>query len=155
MDFTTLLPSLVDLLGKVLLFIVMLSILVFVHELGHFLTALFFKIRVEEFAIGFPPRAFAIRRNGIDYAINWLPLGGYVKIVGENGDSDDPRSFGKAPAWQRIIVLAAGSFMNLLLAIVLFTSLSISGVQEVNAPQTGVAAVKDGQPAAQGGMPQG
>src|SRR5207244_5005596 len=118
-------------------------------------TAILFKIRVEEFAIGFPPRAFSIRRNGIDYSINWLPLGGYVKIVGENGDSDDPRSFGKAPAWQRIIVLAAGSTMNLLLAIILFTGLSLSGVQEVKAPQTGVSSVTPGQPAAVGGIQPG
>src|SRR5213083_977152 len=102
MDLTT-----VDLIWIIPLFILVLSVLVFVHELGHFVTAILFKIRVEEFAIGFPPRAFSIRRNGIDYSINWLPLGGYVKIVGENGDSDDPRSFGRAPAWQRIIVLAA------------------------------------------------
>src|SRR5438045_8862516 len=106
-----------------------LGVLVIVHEMGHFFTARWLGIKVEEFAIGFPPRAFAIRRNGIDYAVNWLPLGGYVKIVGENGDSDDPRSFGKAPAWQRIIVLAAGSTMNLLLAIIIFHALSISGVQ--------------------------
>ncbi len=144
-----------DLIWIIPLFVLMLSILVFVHELGHFLTALLFGIRVEEFAIGFPPRAFAIRRNGIDYAINWLPLGGYVKIVGENGDSDDPHSFGKAPAWQRIIVLAAGSFMNLLLAIIIFTGLSLSGVQEVNAPQTGVSSVVQGQAAAMGGIQPG
>src|SRR4051812_23964152 len=150
MDLTT-----VDLIWIVPLFIVMLSILVFVHELGHFATARLFGISVEEFAIGFPPRAFAIRRGGIDYAINWLPLGGYVKIVGENGDSDDPHSFGKAPAWQRMIVLAAGSFMNLFLSILIFAGLSLSGVKEVNAPQTGVSAVLAGQAAAAGGIEPG
>jgi regulator of sigma E protease len=147
--------TLLDLLWIIPLFIVMLSILVFVHELGHFLTARLFGISVEEFAIGFPPRAFAVRRGGIDYAVNWLPLGGYVKIVGENGDSDDPHSFGKAPAWQRIIVLAAGSFMNLVLAIIIFTGLSLSGIQEPNAPLTGVASVTAGQPADQGGIKPG
>jgi regulator of sigma E protease len=144
-----------DLIWIIPLFIAMLSVLVFVHELGHFMTARFFGITVEEFAIGFPPRAFAVRRNGIDYAINWLPLGGYVKIVGENGDSDDPHSFGKAPAWQRMIVLAAGSFMNLLLSIIIFTGLSLSGVQEATAPLTGVASVLAGQPADQGGIKPG
>ncbi len=137
----------VDLLWIVPLFVLMLSLLVFVHELGHFATALLFNIRVEEFAIGFPPRAFAVNYKGIDYAINWLPLGGYVKIVGENGDSDDPRSFGKAAAWKRIIVLAAGSFMNLLLAIIIFTGLSVIGEQQPDAPLTGVASVTQGSPA--------
>ncbi len=97
-----------------------LGLLVLVHEAGHFFTARAFGIRVEEFGIGLPPRMFAIRRNGIDYSINWLPIGGFVKIVGENGDSDDPDSFGKAPAWQRIIVLVAGVTMNMITALVLF-----------------------------------
>ena len=71
-----------------------LGVLIVVHELGHFVSAIRLGIAVEEFGIGFPPRAFAIRRNGIDYSLNWLPIGGFVKITGENGDSDDPRSFG-------------------------------------------------------------
>src|SRR6476659_10642491 len=104
-----------------------LGSLVIIHELGHFFSARLLGIKVEEFGIGFPPRAVAFRRNGIDYSLNWLPIGGFVKIVGENGDSGDPRSFGNAPAWQRIIVLAAGSMMNLLLALIIFTGLYISG----------------------------
>ena len=94
-----------------------LGVLIVVHEMGHFFTAIWLGIKVEEFGIGFPPRLFAIRRKGIDYSINLLPIGGFVKITGENGDSDDPKSFGKAAAWKRIIVLAAGSFMNLVLAL--------------------------------------
>lgn len=129
-----------------------LGVLIVVHELGHFLTAIWLGIKVEEFGIGFPPRMFAIRRNGIDYSMNWLPIGGFVKIVGENGDSDDPRSFGKAPAWKRIIVLAAGSTMNILLAIIIFAGLSIAGTREVAAPFTAVSSVEEGRPAAVGGM---
>ena len=136
-------------------FLLMLGVLVLVHEAGHFFTALLFKIKVEEFGLGFPPRAFAVRRNGIDYSINWLPIGGFVKIVGENGDSDDPHSFGKAPAWQRIIVLAAGSAMNVLLALIIFTVMAISGTREVDAPLTGVSAVTANQAAAKGGMVPG
>src|SRR5687767_1201384 len=109
-----------------------LGVLVVVHELGHFVTALMFKIKVEEFGVGFPPRAFAVRYKGIDFSLNWLPIGGFVKIVGENGDSDDPNSFGKAPAWQRIIVLAAGSTMNLLLALIIFAGMSVAGTTEVS-----------------------
>jgi regulator of sigma E protease len=129
-----------------------LGVLIIVHELGHFLTALWLGIKVEEFGLGFPPRAFAIRRKGIDYSLNWLPIGGFVKIVGENSDSDDPASFGRAPAWKRIIVLAAGSTMNLLLAVIIFAGMSIAGTREVDAPFTGVASVQDNQPAALAGM---
>jgi regulator of sigma E protease len=135
-----------------------LAILIIVHEMGHFFTAIWLGIKVEEFGLGFPPRAFAIRRNGIDYSLNWLPIGGFVKITGENGDSDDPRSFGKAPAWKRIIVLVAGSFMNLLLALVIFTGMSIAGTRELDtsiAPMTGVASISQNQPAATGGMQPG
>lgn len=129
-----------------------LGVLIVVHELGHFLTAIWLGIKVEEFGIGFPPRAFAIRRNGIDYSLNWLPIGGFVKITGENGDSDDPRSFGKAPAWKRIIVLAAGSTMNLLLAILIFAGTSIAGTQQVDAPVTAIGGVTKDSPAERGGM---
>jgi regulator of sigma E protease len=135
-----------------------LGVLIIVHELGHFVSAIRLGIKVEEFGIGFPPRMFAIRRNGIDYSMNWLPIGGFVKITGENGDSDDPRSFGKAPAWKRIIVLAAGSFMNLVLAIIIFAMMAISGTQEVDtslAPYTGIQSVLDNSPALRAGVQPG
>src|SRR5215216_4343094 len=104
-----------------------LGVLVLVHEAGHFFTARMFGIRVEEFGIGLPPRAFAIRHNGIDYSINWLPIGGFVKILGENGDSDAPDSFGNAAPWKRIIVLAAGVTMNMITALVIFFALGVIG----------------------------
>lgn len=132
-----------------------LGILIVVHEAGHFFSAIWLGIRVEEFGIGFPPRLFAVRRNGIDYSLNLLPIGGFVKITGENGDSDDPRSFGKGPAWKRIIVLAAGSFMNLLLAIIVFAIMSVMGTQQVDAPMTTLARISPDQPAAQAGLRPG
>lgn len=149
-----------DILGMHLEFfwlwiIPVLGVLVIVHEMGHFFTALLFGIKVEEFGIGFPPRAFAVKFKGIDFSLNWLPIGGFVKIVGENGDSDDPRSFGKAPAWQRIIVLAAGSIMNLLLALILFTLLSISGTTEIDGPTTAVVDVMQNKPAMAAGIQPG
>ena len=132
-----------------------LGVLIVVHELGHFLTAIWLGIKVQEFGIGFPPRMFAIRRNGIDYSMNWLPIGGFVKIEGENGDSDDPQSFGRAPAWKRIIVLSAGSLMNLLLALLIFAGMSLAGTRELAAPDTGISTVSEGRPAFQGGMQPG
>jgi regulator of sigma E protease len=132
-----------------------LGLLIVVHEAGHFFTAIWLGIKVEEFGIGFPPRLFAIRRKGIEYSLNALPIGGFVKITGENGDSDDPRSFGKAPAWKRIIVLAAGSFMNLLLAITIFAIMAVMGTQQVDAPLTTLGRLSDKEPAQRAGLQPG
>ena len=74
-----------------------LGILIIVHEMGHFFSAIWLGIKVEEFGIGFPPRVFAIRHRGIDFSLNWLPIGGFVKITGENGDSDDPKVVRQSP----------------------------------------------------------
>ena len=125
-----------------------LGLLVLVHEAGHFFTARAFGIRVEEFGIGLPPRMFAIRRNGIDYSINWLPIGGFVKILGENGDSDAPDSFGNAPAWQRILVLVAGVTMNMITAIVLFMLVFTIFGKTVEGGVANILDVSPGGPAA-------
>ncbi|MEK7105132.1 MAG: RIP metalloprotease RseP [Patescibacteria group bacterium] len=109
-------------MGSVILFLVVLSVLVLVHEAGHFFTALWIGAKVEEFGVGFPPRALSKIKNGIRYSINWIPLGGFVKIKGESGaDRTDPDSFGSKPAWKRFIVLIAGVAMNVILAAVLFS----------------------------------
>lgn len=107
-------------LTSILAVIVLIMVLVGIHELGHFATARFFGIQIDEFAIGFPPRIWRKRRNGTLYSIGALPLGGYVRMLGENGDSEDPRSIGAKPAWQRAIVLCAGAFMNFIAALALF-----------------------------------
>lgn len=102
------------------------GLLVFVHELGHFATAKWSGIRVEEFGFGFPPRLFGIKRGETIYSINWIPLGGFVRMPGENGELTDeeghfdPRSFAAKPAWRRAIVLVAGVTMNFILALALF-----------------------------------
>src|SRR5258708_20820703 len=102
------------------------ALMVLVHELGHFLTAKWAGIRVEEFAIGFPPRIASIKRGETTYSINALPIGGYVKMPGENGETVDehgnpaPRTFRAKSAGKRAIVLVAGVTMNGILAIMLF-----------------------------------
>lgn len=101
-----------------IVFIVILGILIFVHEAGHFVAARLAKIKVEEFAFGFPPRLLSWKRGETRYALNLLPIGGYVKLLGEDGDSPDPRSFGKQPVLTRLTVVVAGVLMNFLLAIV-------------------------------------
>ena len=141
----------------ILLFIIVLSILVFVHEFGHFLAARSFKMRVYEFALGFPPLAIGVYKDpktgkfvivkgkkklGKDilvagggkevtehaeypatlYTLNWLPLGGFCKIKGENGEEKkDNDSFSGQAWWKRVIVLVAGVFMNFILAAILFS----------------------------------
>tara|TARA_A100001037_G_scaffold100704_2_gene91790 strand:+ start:45906 stop:47090 length:1185 start_codon:yes stop_codon:yes gene_type:complete len=103
-----------------LLVIPVLSLLVFIHELGHFLTAKKFGIKVTEFGFGFPPRIWGITFGETRYSINLIPLGGFVKMVGEE-DPTEPRSFARQSILKRSIVLIAGSFMNLILPIIIFT----------------------------------
>lgn len=105
----------------IIVFIVILGLLIFVHELGHFLVAKWAKIRVEEFAFGFPPRIASIKRGETRYAINLIPLGGYVKLFGEDADSKNPKAFSGKPVWVRIGVVAFGVVMNFVLAILLMT----------------------------------
>ncbi len=114
-------------------FVLILGLLVFVHELGHFAVAKWAGIRVDEFGFGFPPRAITLFRRGeTEYTINWLPLGGFVRMQGENGeDDDDPRSFASKSKLWRVGVLAAGSFMNLILPVLLFALMALAvGVPE-------------------------
>ncbi|MDD4803665.1 MAG: RIP metalloprotease RseP [Candidatus Pacebacteria bacterium] len=111
----------------IILFLVILAVLVFVHELGHFVAAKAFGIRVDEFAIGFPPKIFGWQKGETKYSLNLIPFGGYVKIFGENPDdesltgSDSSRSFVNAKRWKQAIVLLAGIFMNLVFAWILIS----------------------------------
>jgi regulator of sigma E protease len=105
---------------NVLAFLPILSLMMFVHELGHFITARLAGITVQEFGFGLPPRLIGIRRNGVIYSINWIPFGAFVKMLGEE-DPSAPGSFASKPRATRAIVLAAGSAMNFLLAVVAFS----------------------------------
>jgi regulator of sigma E protease len=110
-------------LVTIVLFLVVLGSLVLIHEVGHFITARLAGIRVLEFGIGFPPRAKVLRSRGETlYTLNWLPIGGFVKLEGEDGDAgDDPRSFSNASLPKRVVILLAGVLMNLFLAFAIFT----------------------------------
>ncbi len=134
------------------------ALLVLIHEFGHFITAKWAGIRVDEFAIGFPPRLFGIKRGETTYSVNLLPIGGFVRMPGENGEVTDengrydPRSFAAKPASRRAIVLVAGVTMNLLLAWVLFTAAELVGQVQFR-PVAGT--VVEGQAASQAGMKPG
>ena len=107
----------------ILAFILILGGLVIIHELGHFVTARLAKVKVLEFGIGFPPRAKVLRSGGETlYTLNWLPIGGFVKLEGEDGnDADDPRSFAAQRYLTKMLILVAGVAMNIVLAFAIFT----------------------------------
>src|SRR5687768_6442916 len=114
-----------------------LGFLIFVHELGHFLTALRMGIRVEEFGFGYPPRMLTLfHYRGVPVTINWLPLGGFVRMAGEEGNFDAEGSLSQAPPWRKIPVMAAGSIMNILTAIVLFSIIAMAGQPDLVGPVT-------------------
>jgi regulator of sigma E protease len=117
-----------------IIFLIVLAVLIFVHELGHFLTARAAGIRVDAFKIGFGPRIIHWKRGETEYGINLIPFGGYVKIHGENPDeeavsgADAARSFVNKPRYKQVMVLVAGVFFNFLFAWLLYTSAFLSGV---------------------------
>ncbi|MEA2605434.1 MAG: regulator of sigma protease [Chloroflexota bacterium] len=143
--------GLLGFVSTVVLFVVVLGSLVLIHELGHFVMARLAGIRVLEFGIGFPPRARVLRSSGETlYTLNWLPIGGFVKLEGEDGDeTDDPRSFARARLPVKVIILVAGVVMNLLLSLVIFTSIAW-----LAAPVVGVTipVVEPGSPAEAAGL---
>ncbi|MBI3459165.1 site-2 protease family protein, partial [Candidatus Azambacteria bacterium] len=113
----------------VILFILILSLLVFVHELGHFLVARKNGVKVEEFGFGFPPRLWGIKKGETIYSINLIPLGGFVKLFGEDGGGKElVQSFASKTIWQRSKIIIAGPLMNWLLAAVLFSVLVFLGI---------------------------
>lgn len=120
--------------GYIVLFLLILLALVIIHEFGHFIAAKLLGMRVDEFAFGFPPSLFSKQKGETRYSFNAIPLGGYVSIWGENGEPDDeakhnPRAFGNRPKWAQLIVLIAGVFMNMVLALFIFIGLSFGKVQ--------------------------
>ena len=136
-----------------LLIVPVLAALVFVHELGHYLAAKRFGIKVLEFGFGFPPRLFGVKYGETVYSINAIPLGGFVKLLGEE-DPTDERSFARQPVWKRTVVLCAGSFMNFLTPIVIFTVL-FTLPQDVPVGTVQVTGVAPGSPAQQAGIRAG
>lgn len=167
----------------ILIFIIILGILVFVHEFGHFIVATKTGMKVDEFGFGFPPRLFGLQKIGgrwkiiwghkppLDlsqtvYSINWIPLGGFVKIVGENNDHEqDPRSFINRPFWARLATLVAGVVMNVILAWVLVSvgfsvglpvafdaSVKLPAGSTLSHPQIAVIDVVKNLPADQAGL---
>lgn len=121
---------------SILLFFIVLFILILVHEWGHFIVAKKTGMRVDEFGIGFPPKLFGVKKGETEYTFNALPIGGFVKIWGENGEDltdtdrsvDKSRGFNARPKWAQALVLVAGVTMNILFAWFLFSVTNMLGV---------------------------
>ncbi len=101
-------------------FLVLVGILIWFHELGHFLFAKLFRVKVEVFSVGFGPPLIAKRIGDTVYQVALIPLGGYVKLYGENSKVDDPYAFSSKPPWQRILIAFAGPLFNFILTVILF-----------------------------------
>jgi regulator of sigma E protease len=160
-----------DVVGTILAFIGVLVVLVLVHELGHFIVAKRAGITVQEFGVGFPPRIGSVVWHGTRYSLNWIPLGGFVKMLGEDGEVEADKlrqrglseaavekamegAFNRKPIWVRIVVLVAGVAMNFLLAAALFAlALSMPG-QQGRGPLT-VTEVQADSPAVAAGLEVG
>ncbi|MGH2710011.1 MAG: M50 family metallopeptidase [Actinomycetota bacterium] len=151
-------------LSGILIFVGGVLVMIFIHELGHFLTAKRFGIKVDEFFIGFGPRLWSFRRGETEYGIKAIPVGGYVKIAGMNPLEEDPpemrdRLFTSKPAWQRAIVLLAGAVSHFILAFLLLTVFFgfIGVATRFGANVAGVEPKLDGvaSPAAAAGMKPG
>lgn len=154
-------------MASLIFFLIVLGALVISHEFGHFIAAKKTGMKVHEFGFGFPPRIFGLQfkkdnkkhwrlvkgnrdlnesdeEYGTVYSFNWLPLGGFVKIKGENGDEkDDPQSFAAKKFWQKSLVLSAGVIMNVVLAAVLLIGGYIIGLPQTVDNMADVSAIKD------------
>ncbi|RLD99672.1 MAG: RIP metalloprotease RseP [Aquificota bacterium] len=144
-------------MGGLLVAIILLGVLIFIHELGHFLAARMLGVGVERFSIGFGPKLWSVKRGDTEYVLALVPLGGYVKLLGEDPEEaveevDRERSFSHKPLWVRTTVVAAGPFFNLLFAVVVMTGVYLWGVPIL---EPVVGQVVAGSPAERAGLKAG
>jgi regulator of sigma E protease len=130
-----------------------LGLLILVHEIGHFVAARLIGVKVEEFGIGIPPRLYGWRHKGVLWSLNWIPFGGFVKVLGEDSKAGDPESFNSKSPGQRAFFLVAGSLMNFLLAFLLM--IVIVGFQGTSSSNVYIAEVVPNSPAEEAGWVAG
>lgn len=143
----------------ILIAIIGIGMLIFIHELGHFLAAKAFGMRAEKFYIGFPPAAVKKKIGETEYGIGFIPMGGYVKISGMNREEEVPeefisRAYYSKPVWQRIVVISAGAAMNVLLAFLLFFIFYWQALPEFESTTT-IATVQEDSGASRAGLEAG
>ena len=131
-----------ELIKTVIIAILVFGFLIFIHEFGHYIFARIFKVTITEFSIGMGPKLvwYDSKKTGIKYALSAIPFGGYVAMVGEDGESDDPNAFNKKPCWQRLIITVAGATINILagvIAVIILASVTnIGGTTVAAFPET-------------------
>ena len=135
----------------ILVVVISLSVLILVHEFGHFASAKIFGVKVEEFGLGFPPRLFAKKFGETLYSLNLLPFGGFVKIFGEDSDERTPKSFSDEPVWRRSVIILAGVFMNVVLGWLVFSAVFFAGAPS----HLFIAQVLPDSPAYEAGLKEG
>lgn len=138
-------------------FVVVLGLLIFFHEAGHFLVAKLFRVRVLVFSFGFGKRLFGFQAGDTDYRVSLIPLGGYVRMAGDNPEENQPGNpdeFLSKPKWQRFLILVAGPAMNLFLAVGIFAMVDMIGVEQRKVMAV-VGEVKAGEPASKAGLQAG
>lgn len=146
--------------------LVLIGVMILIHELGHFWAARAFDVKVEVFSFGFGPRIFGFRRGETDYRFSLILFGGYVKMAGEQAggiqgpesevEADDPRALSQKPRWQRLIIAAAGPFMNVVLAVAMLTGLFMVAYEhEVDPGGTVIGHIQPDSPAAKAGLQPG
>lgn len=140
-------------LYTILPFVGVLVVLIVVHELGHYITAKLTGVKVLEAGLGYPPRIWGFTWRDTIYSINWLPLGGFVRLLGEE-DPSDPGSLAAKPRWIRLLVLVSGSGMNFILPILLF-AIAFMIPRDVNVGLTQITQVVPGAPAEEAGLQNG
>src|SRR5437588_8878935 len=138
-------------------FVLVLGVLIFAHEAGHFFVAKFFRVRVLVFSFGFGRRLFGFRKGGTDYRVSLIPLGGYVRMAGdtpEENNAGSPDEFLSKPKWQRFLILLAGPAMNILIAIAFIATLSMMGT-EYRIVRPVIGEIIPNKPAARAGLQPG
>ena len=136
----------------VLCVILIFGLIVFIHEFGHFITAKLFGVTVHEFAIGMGPKLFGKQKGDTFYSVRLIPMGGYVKMEGEDEDSDSEGAFSKKKPWQRFIILFAGAFMNLVLGFSLLVTYNAVDPNLTAIPTMEVVALQEGMGAEKAGI---
>lgn len=145
-----------------LIFILILSALVIIHELGHYLVAKWQKVQVNEFGLGYPPRALKLFTHANTlFSLNWIPFGGFVKLEGEDGEADQNKAtrqpgmkaFFERPAWSKLLIILAGPVVNFVFGIIAFSIVfSVSGIPQSLSNQARISKVVEGSPAAESGL---
>jgi regulator of sigma E protease len=138
--------------------VIVLGFLIFAHEAGHFMFAKLFRVKVLVFSFGFGKRLFGFKKGDTDYRLSLIPLGGYVRMAGDNPEestSNNPEEFLSKPKWQRFLILVAGPAMNVLIAIVFVAALAMVGSEQVVSSKPVIGQPEPNTPAQKAGLQKG